>query len=102
MSGVATAIVVGTVVAGSTIYSAEKQSKAQKQAAQMQAKTAREQFNRDEQNFNRQNQNQVDMESLLAGESTGLSGSLGSTMITGPQGVDRNQMNLGKSSLLGG
>lgn len=101
MSGVAVGIA-AVAAAGAAAYSADRQASAQKKAAAMQAKTAREQFNRDEQNFNRQNQNQVDMESLLAGESTGLSGSLGSTMITGPQGVDRNQMNLGKSSLLGG
>lgn len=99
MSGVAVGIS-AALVAGSSIYSAEKQSSASKKAARMQAQTAREQFNRDEQNFNRQNQQQVDMESLLTGESAGSS--LGSTMITGAQGVDRNKMNLGKSTLLGG
>lgn len=100
MSGVATAIVVGTAVAGSTIYSAEKNSSAQKKAAKMQADTARRQLNQDERNFNRQNQQQVDMTSLLEGETTG--GASGSTMLTGPQGVDRSKMNLGQSTLLGG
>lgn len=101
MSGVAVGIA-AVAAAGASIYSSEKQASAQKKAASMQAKTAREQFNRDEQNFNRQNQSKVDMESLLAGESAGLMGDTGGTMITGPQGVDRNKMNLGKSSLLGG
>lgn len=87
-------------VAGASIYSAERQSSAQKKAAKMQAETARAQMNREEQQFNRQNQNKVDMESLLAGESAG--GSLGSTMMTGAQGVDKNKMNLGQSQLLGG
>ncbi len=100
MSGVVTAIAVGAAVAGSTIYSAEKNSSAQKKAARMQADSARRQYNQDEQNFNRQNQNQVDMESLLTGESVG--GASGSTMLTGPQGVDRSKMNLGQSQLLGG
>ncbi len=86
-------------MAGASIYSAEKQSKATKKAADMQAKTAKEQFQRDEQQFNRQNQNQVDMTSLL--ESNTASG-LDSTMMTGPQGVQKSQMNLGKSALLGG
>lgn len=101
MSGVAVGIA-AVAAAGAAVYSSDRQASAQKKAAAMQAKTAREQFNRDEQNFNRQNQNQVDMESLLAGESTGLMGDNGGTMITGPQGVDRSKMNLGKSSLLGG
>ena len=99
MSGVAVGIA-AVAAAGASVYQADRQSSAQKKAARMQAEAQRNQLNRDEQNFNRQNQTKVDMESLLAGESTG--GDLGSTMLTGPQGVDRSKMNLGKSQLLGG
>lgn len=99
MSGVGVAIA-AVAAAGASIYSADRQSSASKKAARMQADTARAQMNREEQQFNRQHQNKGDMESLLAGESTG--GSLGSTMLTGAQGVDKNKMNLGQSQLLGG
>ncbi len=100
MSGVAVGIA-AVAAAGASIYSAERQSSAQKKAARMQAETARKQLNQEEQQFNRQNQNKVDMSSLLEGEQAGGS-SLGSTMLTGAQGVDRSKMNLGQSQLLGG
>lgn len=86
-------------VAGASIYSAERQSSAQKKAARMQAESARKQLNQEQQQFNRQNQNKVDIESIMADNT---SAGTGQTMLTGSQGVEKNQMNLGKSQLLGG
>lgn len=97
MSGVAIATV---AVAGATMYSANQQKKATQRAADMQAKESERQRKEQEQQFNRQNQNQVDVGSILDGN---VGGEMGSTLLTGAQGISRDQLSLGKgSNLLGG
>ena len=97
MSGVAIASV---AIAGATMYSANQQKKATKKAADMQAQESQRQLKAQEQQFNRQNQNQVDIGGLLEGNA---GGEMGTTLLTGAQGIARDQLSLGKgSSLLGG
>lgn len=97
MSGVALATV---AVAGATMYSANQQKKATKQAADMQAQESQRQLKEQQQQFNRQNQNQVDVSGMLEGN-TG--GEMGTTLLTGAQGISKDQLTLGKgSNLLGG
>lgn len=96
MSGVATAI----VAVGASVYSANQQSKATKRAADMQAQESERQRKEQEQQFNRQNQNQVDVSGMLEGN-TGAE--MGTTLLTGAQGISKDQLTLGKgSNLLGG
>lgn len=99
MSGVAVAAA-AVVGAGASIYSSRQQAKATKQAADMQAKESERQRKEQEQQFNRQNQNQVDVSGMLEGN---IGGEMGTTLLTGAQGISKDQLTLGKgSSLLGG
>jgi Flp pilus assembly protein TadB len=97
MSGVAIATV---AVAGATMYSAHQQKKATQRAADMQAQESQRQLKEQQQQFNRQNQNQVDVSGMLEGNS---GGEMGTTLLTGAQGIAKDQLTLGKgSNLLGG
>ena len=99
MSGVAVASA-AIIGAGASIYSSNQQAKATKKAADMQAQESERQRKEQEQQFNRQNQNQVDVAGMLAGN-TGAE--MGTTLLTGAQGVSKDQLTLGKgSNLLGG
>ena len=87
-------------VAVTSIYSANKAADAQKDAmaqaqanASMQAKAADEAMNA-------ANRKKPDTLAILEAAQAGSSGPSG-TMLTGPQGIDKNSMSLGKSTLLG-
>lgn len=96
MSGAAIAAAV--VAAGASIYAADRQRKAQHQAADAQREASDKQLAQQQQQFNKANQQQVNLEDVYANEqSTGMG-----TMITGPSGVNKNQLALGGGSLLGG
>lgn len=105
MSGVAVgaavigtaATVVGTV---SSIYSSKRQVKATRAAAQMQVDQSNKQLAQQKEQYNRANQKQADIGSLLEAN-TGSD--LGTTMLSGAQGIDPNQLQLQKGgTLLGG
>jgi uncharacterized protein HemX len=105
MSGVvvATAAVVGT---GYSIYQGEKMADQQRQAnerqasAQAEAKTAAEKQQAvSEQAVNKANAKEADMSSIYAAAADAGKGS--GTLLTGPQGSQVADMNLGKSTLLG-
>lgn len=64
-----------------------------KQAAEQAAKQAEDEAKAADQAFNRTNQKKPAAANALPGG--------GSTMLTGPQGVDPNALTLGKSTLLG-
>ncbi len=89
-----TVAAVATTTAAS-LYQGEKARKAQSQAAD-QARTEADQA------FNRANPKKPDVASMLYGNQQANSGGAGSTMITGPQGVDPSGLSLGKTTLLGG
>lgn len=111
--GIETALIVaaGAAAAGTaySIYSGEraadaqaeamrKQEEAQKQALDIQKKQAATA----EQNMNRANRKQPDA-AAISQQSQAMAGQGGgSTMLTGPQGVNPNELALGKSTLLGG
>ena len=101
MSGGAIAAVVSAVaIAGSQIYSSRQQAKAQRSAARDQARAAEEARQQQEQAFRAENQKEVDVSGLQAanpGED------VGATMLTGSQGVNPEDLLLGKgTNLLGG
>lgn len=102
MSGAVVAgAVTAAVAAGTSMYSSHQQSKAAKKAADQQAKASAQQLNQQQQEFKRANQNEVDVSSILGADAEG--GDSSATMLTGPAGVKRDQLNLGgMPTLLGG
>lgn len=107
MSGAITAIAVaGTAY---NIYAGEQASKKQAAAleqqrqAQAEAKTvAEKQQQTAEQNVNRANAKSPDAGAILSAATQAAKGGPAGTMLTGPQGVNPNELALGKSTLLGG
>ncbi|NYT44595.1 hypothetical protein H0A64_07110 [Alcaligenaceae bacterium] len=110
MSGAATIAAVAAVASvGVAAYTGMEQKKAASRAADQaerssaqQAKQAEDQAKRAEQDTNRVNQKRPDVKGILdAASQAGKAGASG-TMLTGPQGVDPNALQLGKNTLLGG
>lgn len=101
MSGAAIAgAVVAVAGAAATAYSSRQQAKAQKSAAKQQAAQAAEANKQQQIQFNKENQNEVDVSGILAANQ---GGDAPATLLTGPQGVGKNNLQLGGgSSLLGG
>jgi 23S rRNA pseudoU1915 N3-methylase RlmH len=104
MSGAATAAWVSAAVAGVSAVASHQQAKKQEsqqkkaqQQAQVQAQKQEKQAERD---FNRQNQKKPDLAKIMEGNAK--AGQAGSTMLTGPSGVDGNSLALGRNTLLGG
>lgn len=103
MSGGVTAVMAAATVAGAAV--AYKNGQDQKDAAEKASKQAQanadKQAAQADQDFNRANQKKPDTSAILsAAQQAGKAGASG-TMLTGPQGIDTNALNLGKSTLLG-
>ena len=106
---VVSAVIVGAATVGSQLYASSQQRKQQKKqlALQSQAnedarKQAKAEADRADMEYNKANRQTADVgsindESVLAGK-----GGAAGTMLTGNMGIDPNQLNLGKSTLLGG
>ena len=93
----AAATVAGTV---SSIHSSKRQAKAARSAARAQAEQSNKQLAQQKEQYNRANQKQADIGSLLEAN-TGSD--IGTTMLSGAQGIDPNQLQLQKGgTLLGG
>ena len=117
MSGVITAaVVVGTAY---NIYQGEKMSKqaeraqaeqaaiqrqslAQQKAATEEAKiAAQEQKKAGEEQINAATRKSPDVSGIMAAAESLQQGGVGSTMLTGPTGIDPNDLKLNKNTLLG-
>lgn len=102
---VTAAIALGTALVAGPSYlqydAAKDAQKAQQSAEQRAAQQAREQATKAERDFNRLNQKKPNLAAMLEGNLSAASGGAGSTMLTGPAGVDMSAMKLGKTSLLG-
>lgn len=105
MSGVvvATAAVAGTaynIYQGQQMADQQQQANQRQAAAQNEARTAAEkQQSLSEQAVNKANAKQADVSSVMAAAQEAGKGS--GTLLTGPQGTNVADMNLGKSTLLG-
>lgn len=95
----AVAAAVGT---GYSIYSGQKQDKLQKQAANQAKDAAHKQEMQADMELNKANQKQPDTNAILSAAQQAGQGGAGSTMLTGPGGVDPHKFQLGKNTLLGG
>ena len=106
---VSAAIALGTVSVGYQIYSGEKQRSQQKKqlALQQQAnqdakQTAKEASDRADIEMNKANRKRADVSAITKKEEqAALTGPAG-TLLTGVQGVDSSNLNLGGNTLLGG
>lgn len=101
--------VAAATTAAYTIYSgeraADKQDEAlnQQRQAQAEAKTAAEkQQQTSEQQINKSRQKSPDVAGIQQAAEQGSQGGSAGTMLTGPQGVKKEDLSLGKSTLLGG
>lgn len=91
--GVATAIMLGSTAM--QVYQGEQSRKAQGQAAD-QARTAADQ------QYNAANPKRPNTAAMSSANKLASAGGAGSTMLTGPMGVDASTLSLGKNTLLGG
>jgi len=104
-----TAAVAAVTATAYTIYngerSADKQDEAlkQQQVAQTEAKdAATKQQATAEQNVNRARQKAPDVGAIQQAAEQGSQGGAQGTMLTGPMGIKKEDLSLGKSTLLGG
>ena len=105
MSGGATAVWVAAAaaVAGTAVsyQQGQDQKKAAERAAQQAQANAQKQEKAADEATNRANQKRADTGAMLdSATQAGKAGASG-TMLTGPQGIDPNLLNLGKNTLLG-
>ena len=95
LAGAALGAVGGTMLGGAA-SGAEAQKKANAQAQEAAARQAKAA----DEAMNAANRKKPDTLAILEAAQAGSSGPSG-TMLTGPQGIDKNAMSLGKSTLLG-
>ncbi len=101
-----------TAVAASTyvsVKSANEQRRVQEKALEEQRKSneraeqrAVQEEQRTEQEYNRQNRQTVDASNALDASQLAAQEGGGGTLLTGTMGVDPNELNLSKNTLLGG
>ena len=102
-------VALGAALVGYQVYSGERQHRQQKKALRLQEQAnkdarqqAKEASDRADVEMNRANRKRADVSAIQSKEEqAALTGPAG-TMLTGVQGVDPNQLNLGGNTLLGG
>jgi hypothetical protein len=97
-------IVVGIAAAGvgATVYGADKARSASNKAMDQQKAQAAITAKAAEQATNKANAKSPDSSAMLSANMQAGQAGQGSTMLTGPQGVDPSTLTLGKTTLLGG
>lgn len=83
-------------------YSADQNSKNQKASLQQQKTAADAQLKQADRATNKANGKTPDIGAMLTGAEAASKGGQGGTLLTGPGGVDPNQLTLGRTTLLGG
>lgn len=99
----ATAIMAGAAVASTaySIYSGQQQASAQKKAQAQATSQANAQATAADQAMNAANQKRPNTSEILDAATQSGRGGISGTMLTGAQGISRDQLSLGKSALLG-
>lgn len=90
------------VAAIGSAYSADQQRKSAHAAADQARDQAQKQVAAADQQLNAANQKRPDTSALVSAIQQQGKGGVSGTMLTGPQGIDLSQLQLGKTSLLGG
>jgi hypothetical protein len=93
---------IAAVAAVATAYNGMEQRKDAKAAAAQATANAKKTASAAERDTNAANAKAPDVASLLSGNQQAATGGAGSTMLTGPSGVDPTALTLGKNTLLGG
>ena len=110
MSGVAVAISAVAAIAGTTYgviaseqgkRAQEKAMNEQRQAQDRAARSAEAQANRSQEAMNAANRKAPDVSNIMQNAARMAGGGVGSTLLTGPGGVDPSELSLGRSTLLG-
>lgn len=96
------ATLTGGPLLGYSVYSSEKAAKAQTRAQDQARADAARTAKAAEIATNKANQRQPDVAGMLGAAARAGQSGQGSTMLTGPSGIDPASLTLGKSSLLGG
>lgn len=103
--GLSTAQMIALAVAGTSVAvqydQGVKQRKAQGDAMRQAKQQADAQAKEADRAFNRQNQKSPDIAAMLSANRLAAKSGGSSTLLTGPTGVDPNQLMLGKNTLLG-
>jgi Flp pilus assembly protein TadB len=93
---------VAAVASVAVAYNNGEESKRAAERARQQAQdNANRQAAQADQDMNRANQKKPDTSAILSAASQAGKAGASGTMLTGPQGVDPNALNLGKNTLLG-
>lgn len=79
----------------------EEAANAQNAIAKSQLDLAKKNAQQQEEQINRANAKSPDIAGMLSANQNAAKGGQSGTMLTGPQGVDPNSLNLGKNTLLG-
>ena len=103
-----TAAVLGGLTLGYQVYSGEQQRRQQKKQLRMQEqanadarKQAKEAADRADVEMNKANRKRADVSAIQSKEEQAAKGGVASTMLTGAQGINPDQYNLGGNTLLG-
>tara|TARA_B000000557_G_C20449633_1_gene306627 strand:- start:162 stop:485 length:324 start_codon:yes stop_codon:yes gene_type:complete len=106
---VVSAVVIGAASVGYQIYSGEKQRQQQKKQLRLQEQAnrdakqrAKEASDRADIEMNKANRKRADVSALTRKEEQAAMSGPAGTLLTGVQGVDSSQLNLGGNTLLGG
>jgi hypothetical protein len=101
MSFVVAAVTTAVVATGYSIYQGQQAAKAQEQAARQATAQATRQADMADQANNRANKKKPNVAGMLDANQQGAAAGGGSTMLTGPGGIDMGSLTLGKNTLLG-
>lgn len=104
MSGATTAVMAVAAVAGAGIsyMNGQEQKSAIKKSASQSQSAADKLYSQQDQANNKANARGPDTNALLAANAQEAQAGQSGTMLTGPMGVDPNQLALGKNTVLGG
>ena len=102
-------VALGAAYVGYQVYSGERQHREQKRQVEVQKKAneeakqqAKEAADRADIEFNKANRKRADVSAITKKEQQAAMAGPAGTLLTGVQGVDSSQLNLGGNTLLGG
>ena len=98
----AAALAVSAVGTGYSVYAGEHNADMQRSAQRNAMRQAEATAKSNEEAANRANMKRPNVNAILAAAQNASKSGVGSTMLTGPTGVDQSALSLGKSTLLGG
>ena len=96
------ALAIAAAGTGYSMYAGERTADMQKRAQRQALADSRAAAQSADEANNRANQKRPNANAILAAAQQAAKGSMGGTLLTGPQGANLGEMSLGKSTLLGG